>query len=73
MFLQPVDSKREEYRKYLERAGVMATLTRVLVLLYQEQDKGIDALEYPFNESFGSLPHFRIDFLFYICIPQVFH
>ena len=43
---RPVDSKREEYRKYLERAGVMECLTRVLVSLYEEQDKGIDALEY---------------------------
>ncbi|XP_034253139.1 c-Myc-binding protein [Thrips palmi] len=43
---RPVDSKREEYRKYLERAGIMESLTRVLVSLYEEQDKGIDALEY---------------------------
>ncbi|KAJ1532365.1 hypothetical protein ONE63_000966 [Megalurothrips usitatus] len=46
---RPVDSKREEYRKYLERAGVMDSLTRVLVSLYEEQDKGIDALEYVRN------------------------
>ncbi|KAI4478165.1 PREDICTED: C-Myc-binding protein [Polistes canadensis] len=40
------DSKREEYRKYLERAGVMDALTKVLVSLYEETEKPNDALEY---------------------------
>lgn len=53
---RPVDSKREEYRKYLERAGVMESLTRVLVLLYEEQDKGIDALEYVRNHLMENHP-----------------
>jgi hypothetical protein len=46
--LQPIDSKREEFRKYLERAGVMDALTKVLVSLYEEAEKPDDALEYPF-------------------------
>lgn len=46
---QPPDSKREEFRKYLERAGVMDALTKVLVSLYEEPEKPDDALEYPFN------------------------
>lgn len=44
--LQPIDSKREEFRRYLERAGVMDALTKVLVSLYEEPDKPEDALEY---------------------------
>ncbi|KPJ19787.1 C-Myc-binding protein [Papilio machaon] len=42
----PIDSKREEFRRYLERAGVMDALTKVLVSLYEEPDKPEDALEY---------------------------
>lgn len=44
---QPSDSKKEEFRKYLERAGVMDALTKVLVSLYEETEKPNDALEYP--------------------------
>nr|QZL12170.1 c-Myc binding protein [Microvelia americana] len=43
---RPIDAKREEFRKYLERCGVMDALTRVLVMLYEEPDKPDDALEY---------------------------
>ncbi|XP_015585719.1 c-Myc-binding protein isoform X2 [Cephus cinctus] len=43
---KPIDSKREEFRKYLERAGVMDALTKVLVSLYEETEKPDDALEY---------------------------
>ncbi|KAK1127401.1 hypothetical protein QLX08_003901 [Tetragonisca angustula] len=42
----PPDSKKEEFRKYLERAGVMDALTKVLVSLYEEPEKPDDALEY---------------------------
>ncbi|XP_046825302.1 c-Myc-binding protein [Vespa crabro] len=43
---KPSDSKKEEFRKYLERAGVMDALTKVLVSLYEETEKPNDALEY---------------------------
>nr|VCV25294.1 c-Myc binding protein [Gerris buenoi] len=43
---RPIDSKREEFRKYLERCGVMDAFTRVLVMLYEEPDKPEDALEF---------------------------
>ncbi|XP_075227199.1 c-Myc-binding protein [Lycorma delicatula] len=43
---RPIDSKREEFRKYLERAGVMDALTKVLVMLYEEADKPQDAMEF---------------------------
>jgi len=40
------DSKREEFRKYLETAGVMDVLTRVLVGLYEEPEKPCNAIDY---------------------------
>ncbi|XP_066495005.1 C-Myc-binding protein isoform X2 [Tiliqua scincoides] len=42
------DSKREQFRRYLEKSGVMDTLTKVLVALYEEPEKPNCALEYPF-------------------------
>lgn len=48
ILFQPPDSKREEFRKYLERAGVLDALTKVLVYLYEEPEKPDDPLEYPF-------------------------
>ncbi|KAK6622822.1 hypothetical protein RUM43_008665 [Polyplax serrata] len=43
---RPIDSKREEFRKYLERAGVMDALTKVLVALYEEPEKPVDAMDF---------------------------
>jgi len=44
------DSKREEFRKYLEKSGVVDALTKVLVNLYEEPEKPNNALEYPLND-----------------------
>ena len=33
------ESKKEEFRKYLERSGVIDALTMVLVALYEEPEK----------------------------------
>ncbi|XP_076652982.1 c-Myc-binding protein isoform X1 [Halictus rubicundus] len=44
--MKPADSKKEEFRKYLERAGVMEALTKILVSLYEEPEKPDDPLEY---------------------------
>ncbi|XP_011687287.1 PREDICTED: C-Myc-binding protein homolog [Wasmannia auropunctata] len=41
-----VTAKREEFRKYLERCGVMDALTKILVSLYEETEKPADALDY---------------------------
>ena len=41
-----VDSKKEEFRKYLEKTGVLDTLTNVLVSLYEEPQKPTSALEF---------------------------
>ncbi|XP_011494389.1 PREDICTED: C-Myc-binding protein-like [Ceratosolen solmsi marchali] len=35
--IKPNEVKREEFRKYLEHAGVMEALTNVLVALYEER------------------------------------
>jgi len=39
------DSKKEEFRKYLERSGVIDVFTKVLVALYEEPEKPSNALE----------------------------
>jgi predicted ATP-grasp superfamily ATP-dependent carboligase len=42
-----VNSSKEEFQKYLEKAGVMDALTKVLVGLYEEPDRSqVNALEY---------------------------
>ncbi|XP_071499256.1 c-Myc-binding protein-like [Diadema setosum] len=43
---RPGDSKREEFRKYLEKAGVLDALTKILVALYEEPEKPNDALDF---------------------------
>ncbi|XP_071819491.1 c-Myc-binding protein-like [Apostichopus japonicus] len=43
---RPADSKREEFRKYLEKAGVLEALTKILVALYEEPEKPNDALDF---------------------------
>eukprot|EP00002_Diphylleia_rotans_P015256 TRINITY_DN295_c0_g1_i1.p3 TRINITY_DN295_c0_g1~~TRINITY_DN295_c0_g1_i1.p3 ORF type:complete len:105 (-),score=25.70 TRINITY_DN295_c0_g1_i1:709-1023(-) len=40
------DSKKEEFRKYLERSGVIDSLTKVLVGLYEEPEKPSNALDF---------------------------
>lgn len=42
------ETKREEFRKYLESNGILDALTKVLVGLYEEPEKPMDPLEYPF-------------------------
>ncbi|KAK4467378.1 hypothetical protein MN116_008848 [Schistosoma mekongi] len=43
---KPGNSKREEFRKYLERSGAIDALTKVLVGLYEEPEKPDNALEF---------------------------
>ena len=45
MSFQTTDSKKEEFRKYLEKSGVIDQLTRVLVGLYEEPEKPNNAIE----------------------------
>ena len=46
MASQNIESKKEEFRKYLESSGVIDQLTRVLVGLYEEPDKPTNAIEF---------------------------
>ena len=39
-----METKRDDFRRYLEKAGVMDALTKVLVGLYEEHEKPNDAL-----------------------------
>ncbi|XP_040900554.1 c-Myc-binding protein-like isoform X2 [Toxotes jaculatrix] len=40
------DSKREQFRRYLEKAGVVDSLTSVLVALYEQPERPGNALEF---------------------------
>ena len=40
------DAKKEEFKKYLEKAGVLELLTKSLVSLYEEPEKPGDAVNY---------------------------
>ena len=46
MSVQTTEQKKEEFRKYLERAGVIDNLTKVLVGLYEEPEKPGNAIEF---------------------------
>lgn len=43
---QTTEAKKEEYRKYLEKSGVIDQLTRVLVGLYEEPERPPNATEW---------------------------
>ncbi|KAF7652002.1 hypothetical protein LDENG_00102760 [Lucifuga dentata] len=40
------ESKREQFRRYLEKSGVLDTITSVLVALYEESDKPTNAMDF---------------------------
>ena len=46
MSVQTTEQKKEEFRKYLERTGVIDNLTKVLVGLYEEPEKPGNAIEF---------------------------
>ncbi|KAF4735378.1 hypothetical protein FOZ62_006476 [Perkinsus olseni] len=46
MSLGTVDAQKDEFRKYLEKTGVVSQLTRVLVGLYEEPDRPSDGIDY---------------------------
>ncbi|XP_075146645.1 arginine kinase Lit v 2.0101 [Haematobia irritans] len=41
-----IESKRVQYRKYLERAGVIDAISKALIKLYEEQNKPDDAIRF---------------------------
>ncbi len=46
MSYETTDSHKEEFRKYLEKSGVITQLTRVLVGLYEEPERPTQAIDY---------------------------
>jgi len=48
------DAKKDEFRKYLEKAGVLELLTKSLVQLYEEPEKPKDGLVYLKNTVGGA-------------------
>eukprot|EP00731_Ephydatia_muelleri_P032010 Em0023g517a len=50
------ESKKEEFRKYLESTGVLDAFTKVLVGLYEEPEKPGDALEFVKQHLHGGPP-----------------
>ena len=53
MSVQTTEQKKEEFRKYLEKAGVIAQLTKVLVGLYEEPEKPGNVIEF-IKKSLGA-------------------
>ncbi|KAM6967374.1 C-Myc-binding protein [Aplochiton taeniatus] len=54
------DSKREQFRRYLEKAGVLDSLTSVLVALYEETEKPTNALDF-LKQNLGVAGHESAD------------
>ncbi|CEM18300.1 unnamed protein product [Vitrella brassicaformis CCMP3155] len=46
MSYQSADHQKEEFRKYLEKNGVIQQLTRVLVGLYEEPERPVNAIDF---------------------------
>mmetsp|Transcript_4284 Transcript_4284/g.4704 ORF Transcript_4284/g.4704 Transcript_4284/m.4704 type:complete len:90 (-) Transcript_4284:277-546(-) len=46
MSYQTPESKKQEFRKYLEKSGVIDALTKVLVGLYEEPERPANAVDY---------------------------
>lgn len=46
MSYQTADSKKEEFRKYLEKSGVIDAMTRVLVALYEEPERPSNPMDF---------------------------
>lgn len=46
MSVQTTEQKKEEFRKFLEKTGVIDQLTKVLVGLYEEPEKPQNAVEF---------------------------
>merc|ERR1712227_239565 len=54
------DAKKEEFKKYLEKAGVLELLTKSLVSLYEEPEKPNDAVNY-LKKSVGGTDNDKVE------------
>ena len=62
MSVQTTEQKKEEFRKYLEKAGVIDQLTKVLVGLYEEPEKPGNVIEF-IKKSLGAPSDSDVDSL----------
>ena len=53
-------SKKEDFKRYLERTGVLDALTKVLVGLYEEPERPTNAMEY-IKRYLGAPPNVDIE------------
>ena len=60
LIAQSADAKKEEFRKYLEKSGVIDALTKVLVGLYEEPERPQSAVDYV-RKSLGSSSTANVD------------
>ena len=60
MSVQTTEQKKEEFRKYLEKTGVIDQLTKVLVGLYEEPEKPGNVIEF-IKRSLGAPSDTDID------------
>ncbi|KAL5284538.1 MYCBP family protein [Megaselia abdita] len=52
MSFKPIEPKRDEFRKYLERSGAIEALTKLFVKLFHENDRPENPMEF-IRENFG--------------------
>ena len=56
------DSKKEEFRRYLEKTNVIDALTKVLVGLYEEPERPTNAIDY-IRKYMGAPPNVDVESL----------
>ena len=49
-----IEARREEFKKYLDKEGILGSISKALVALYEEPDKPMDALSFVRNNLAGS-------------------
>ena len=62
MSAQTTEQKQEEFRKFLEKTGVIDQLTKVLVGLYEEPEKPSNAVDF-IKKSLGAPNETDVDHL----------
>ncbi len=62
MSAQTTEQKKEEFRKFLEKTGVIDQLTKVLVGLYEEPEKPQNAVDF-IKRSLGAPQETDVDHL----------
>ena len=55
MSAQTTEQKKEEFRKYLEKSGLIDQLTRILVGLYEQPQKPTNAIEYGHEQLYQKI------------------